>query len=123
MSSHSLVEHAKRELSLLPKEDRKVHDQVLKAIEVLAGNDDHSGASFDIMVNMLFSLISFRNLSPLTDNPDEWTDLDGKGLLQSKRNAYAFSTDGGKTYYEAGGQKKEDGSNVTYPTVRHNKNA
>src|SRR3546814_7005887 len=49
-------------------------------------------------------LLNMRNLSPLTNNPDEWykhtpDTWDGVNhVWQSKRNSEAFSTDGGLTY-------------------------
>jgi hypothetical protein len=54
---------------------------------------------------MLNDLLQFKNLTPLTDDPEEWIQhskemWDGeKGVWQSTRRADAFSDDGGKTYY------------------------
>ena len=51
---------------------------------------------------VLVRLLKQENLSPLTNNPDEWYDqseVSGYPLWQSKRNSEAFSNNGGITYY------------------------
>ncbi len=43
-------------------------------------------------------MLQFKNLRPLTNNPDEWMDV-GDNCWQSCRNPEAFSLNGGITYY------------------------
>lgn len=99
----SLVEHARRELEILG-EQPDVIDWYLKVIGSFA-SFGHSGGSASVTIPTLNALLQFRNLSPLTDNPDEW-QYHGEetwgakgGVWQSRRNAEAFSTDGGKSFY------------------------
>ena len=68
-------------------------------------------AAFDNVAN-------FRPLSPLTDDPAEWMErsefCDGEPMWQSKRNACAFSVNGGLTYYLVG-----ESPPVIYATASH----
>lgn len=57
----------------------------------------HSGASASIVIDILRRVLAFEPLSPLTDDPAEWMEV-ADGLWQSRRQAQAFSQDGGKTY-------------------------
>lgn len=57
----------------------------------------HSGASASIVIDILRRVLAFEPLSPLTDDPAEWIEV-ADGLWQSRRQAQAFSQDGGKTY-------------------------
>lgn len=57
----------------------------------------HSGASASIVIDLLRRVLAFEPLGPLTDDPDEWMEVDD-GLWQSRRQPRAFSKDGGKTY-------------------------
>lgn len=99
----SLVEHAKKELYLLNNDDA-FNDCIIKAVEAFASYG-HSGGSAGYGIHALHDLLQFKNLSPLTDDPNEWMeisypdDLWPKGQWQSCRNPEAFSGDGGKTYY------------------------
>lgn len=99
----NLVDHAKRELATI-HEDPEFSEGLVKMIEIFASMG-HSGGSASVAIAMLTELLEHRNLSPLTDNPDEWEfhgpeRWDGtNGVWQNKRNGEAFSPDGGKTYY------------------------
>ena len=99
----SLVEHAKRELALAGN-DEAFNNSIIKAIEGFTSYG-HSGGSASVAIPMLNDLLQFKNLTPLTDDPEEWQQhskemWDGeKGVWQSRRNSEAFSNDGGKTYY------------------------
>lgn len=57
----------------------------------------HSGVSASIVIDILRRVLAFEPLGPLTDDPDEWMEVDD-GLWQSRRQPRAFSKDGGKTY-------------------------
>ena len=99
----SLVEHAKRELDLIPEEDEEFKAAILNAVKAFSAYG-HSGSSAWVGIHVLSDLLQFRNLSPLTNDPDEWMhiseDVSGMpNLWQSKRNSEAFSNNGGKTFY------------------------
>lgn len=99
----NLYKHAKRELELLGEESAVV-EGYLEMIKIFA-KMGHSGASAFIFIHTLSDLMQFKNLTELTDDPDEWIHVGeevwGKapGIWQSSRNSEAFSNDGGKTYY------------------------
>lgn len=101
----SLIEHAKRELELSGVDEDIYGDMtskaVLELIEVFS-NQRHSGASAYLVTHLFNELSQYKNLTPLTDDPDEWVDHSDKSedkIWQSKRNSEAFSNDEGKTYY------------------------
>lgn len=97
-----LVLHAKHELDLVEK-DEDFKACIVNAVREFA-KYGHSGGSAGVGIHFLNELLQFRNLSPLTDDPDEWmlVDEDVAGVnncWQSRRNPEAFSRDGGKTHY------------------------
>lgn len=102
-NSSNLVNHAKRELELIGEEPEFI-EGYLKVIQAFA-DMGHSGGSASVAIPTIMELLSFKNLSPLTDNPDEWLhheeDIWGEegGVWQSRRNPEAFSNNGGKSYY------------------------
>ena len=112
----SLKEHAERELKLIGEEENviKAHMDIIEIFSSLG----HSGLSAHIMIEQLTKLLSFRPLSPLTNDPSEWNFISGKiygleeDLYQSVRMPEAFSSDGGKTYY-----KVTDTPRLLYPTL------
>lgn len=98
----NLVEHARRELEKI-SEDPEIVETYLKVIRAF-DEMDPSGFSASIDVSVIHELLQFKNLSALTDDPDEWVhhteekwDEPG-GVWQNVRNGEAFSRDGGKTY-------------------------
>lgn len=95
----NLVEHAKRELEILG-EDPDTIEGMLKVIQAFA-DMGHSGGSASVAIPQLNALLQFKNLTALTNNPEEWQDVStpsGTPMWQSNRNPEAFSLDGGKTY-------------------------
>lgn len=92
----SLVEHAKRELALL-NNDEAFNDCIIKAITEFA-KYGHSGGSAYVAIPILNDLLQFKNLTPLTNNRDEWMEV-GSNMWQSRRCSEAFSIDRGVTYY------------------------
>ena len=101
-SESNSVAWARKELELLG-EDPETIDGYLKVVQAFA-DMGHSGMSASIAIPVLNSLLLFKNLTPLTNDPSEWMAIDADlcgeaGCYQSKRNPEAFSTDGGKTYY------------------------
>lgn len=123
----NLVDHARRELETI-KEDPQHIEGMLKMVETFA-EMGHSGASAAIAIAQLNGILQFQNLSPLTDDPDEWYfhgNIDfglaedawhngAGGVWQNKRNGEAFSNDGGKTYYLL-----SEGANASNPSPVHN---
>lgn len=91
----NLVEHAKRELERAGN-DPDFNESIIKAIQAFA-EYGHSGGSAAFAIPMLGELLQFHNLTPLTDDPDEWIEV-GDGVWQSTRRPDAFSNDGGVTY-------------------------
>jgi hypothetical protein len=97
-----LVEHARRELELCGQydEDPLFADSLVKAVEAFASYG-HSGGSADVGVEMLYRLLQYKPLSPLTSDPVEWEDVSvfaGRPMWQNKRDSTVFSYDGGKTW-------------------------
>jgi hypothetical protein len=102
-SESNLVAHARQELQLIG-EDRDIIEGYLRVIQAFAAMG-HSGTSAMIAIPVINNLLQYKNLKPLTDDPEEWLhhgqELWGQpgGLWQNRRNSAMFSTDGGKTYY------------------------
>jgi len=92
----NLVDHARRELALI-KEDEDTTRGILAVIQAFA-DMGHSGGSAAICIPRIEKLLRYDNLSPLTNDPDEWNAV-GNSMFQSNRNPAAFSQDGGKTYW------------------------
>lgn len=97
----SLVEHARRELEIIGEEQETV-DGILKVIQAAA--DMHmSGGQAEVVVPIIYQLLSRQPLSPVTDDPEEWAyfgdDIWKGGVWQNIRDSQCFSHDGGKTYW------------------------
>lgn len=103
----NLKEHAEKELrraGMLGAEGDKYDEYnnmcgeaVLELIDVFQAQN-HSGFSASMVLGMFKEVAEFKPLSPLTNDPEEWMEVDDK-LWQNRRNSEAFSTDGGYTYY------------------------
>jgi len=116
----NLVEHAKRELKLLGN-GPEIDEPVLKIVEIFS-EMGHSGSSAAYTSGVIHELLQYKNLKPLTDDPEEWFLHEGHGpdgadMWQNKRNSEAFSDDGGKTYHLNGEAKfnHTTGKNVKGP--------
>ena len=96
MDQSNLVKHARRELELM-HEDENMIEWYLEVILAFV-NYGHSGGSASIAIPVINDLLQFKNLCPLTNDPDEWMEV-GEELWQNRRNSAAFSTDGGKHHY------------------------
>lgn len=111
----NLIEHAKREMDLADISSdiygESLNIAVVELLEVFS-KQGHSGMSASLVLTLFSRLAKYENLSPLTDDPDEWYFHEENvagivgGFHQNKRNSAAFSEDGGKTYYLT-----SDGSN------------
>lgn len=96
----NLVEHARRELELCGQtaEDPAYAQSIIAAVAAFGSYDGHSGFSMACAIHQLTTLLQYKTLSLLTNDPDEWMEV-GTGTWQSMRRADAFSRDGGKTHY------------------------
>lgn len=70
---------------------------MLELVEVFA-KQGHSGFSASYTIEILYKLLNWQPLTPLTNNPSEWIEHDTDKLWQSKRNPKAFSEDAGQHY-------------------------
>jgi hypothetical protein len=96
-----LDEHVERELALLDlPEQTKVNMRIILSLYSAYG---YFGRTEHEVPEKIMSLVKFKNLSPLTDDPEEWEQMQA-GLWKNKRNGRAFSQNGGKTFYYLSGQ-------------------
>lgn len=105
----NLVTHAERELRLIGYDvesakiegawdpDRAMVTGLLSMVKIFA-NQGHSGSSAAYQSQVLGKLLTFDNLTPLTDDPAEWVEV-GDGMYQNIRNSKNFSHDGGRSYW------------------------
>lgn len=100
--------------------DGYVNSCAKNAVEMLKifDKDEHSGMSANITLKIFNALANFRNLDPLTNNPDEWYKLQGceDGDWQNKRNPACFTKDF-KTYYNL--DDKENRGKLKEEYVQH----
>jgi len=110
----SLTDYAREELDLagLFDDDSDYNGMLGEAVMDLINlfaSQGHSGFSAALTVDLFDRLASYKPLSELTDNKNEWTEVSandprshtpGTPLWQSKRSPSCFSNDGGKTYWD-----------------------
>lgn len=99
----NLVKHARRELALCGQtdEDPEYVESLVAAVAAFASYG-HSGGSAAVAIEQLHTLLRFKTLSPITSDPEEWTDVSaesGVPMWQNKRDSACFSLDGGRTHY------------------------
>ena len=117
-----LLEHARSELKLAgydidaPDKEEFESDEdygnacaknAYKMLEIFA-SEGHSGFSAQATLLLFNRLANFKNITPLTNNPDEWLEVSCGDVksYQSKRCASCFSDDNLKTYYDIYDKKK-----------------
>ncbi len=106
--------HAKKELELLgmyngDELEEITANSILKMIEAW-GEVGHSSGSAMWTREVVYKLLGWENLSPITNNSDEWEDvseISDKPMWQNKRNPAIFSEDGGKTWWNVNEKKKK----------------
>ena len=91
----NLVVHAHRELELIGEDPDTIRGY-LRVIQAFA-DMGHSGGSASVAIPTINRLLQFKNLAPLTDDPDDWIEV-GYGLWQNRRCSSMFSEDGGRSY-------------------------
>lgn len=114
----NLVEHARRELDLIG-EDPVYSASLVAAVGAFA-SFGHSGGSAAMAIEQLHTLLSFGNLAPLTDDPEDWYDhgeMSGTPLWQNQRNSACFSEDAGKTYWNVNDPKNDNGDLPRYTSA------
>lgn len=110
--------HAKRELELLgmyantpENEDGlqpKLADSILEMIEAW-GKVGHSGGSAEWTREVVYKLLGYEALTPITSDSDEWEDIsemNGSPMWQNKRDSRNFSKDGGRTWWNIDDKKE-----------------
>lgn len=93
----SLVDHARKELEIRGDSPEDI-EWYIKVVEAFA-EYGHSGGSASVAIPTLNTLLQFKNLCALTNDPKEWNVVAENDLWQSARRSDAFSHDGGITYY------------------------
>ena len=84
----------------------KVGTAVLELLEAFE-KQGHGSPAATAVTNLFERLVAKENLTPLTDDPAEWTKVEAE-LWQSKRNPNAYSKDKGKTYTLMGEHSQRD---------------
>lgn len=104
----NILAYAENELSLIgigedstDKMNKAMHDHILRMVEVFS-EEGHSGFSAAYAIKILEKLLSYKPLTPLTGEDDEWTEVsendeDGK-LFQNKRYFSVFKNELGKVW-------------------------
>lgn len=122
----NLVAHARRELEAIGQfeEDEAFAESVLAAVRGFTSYPGHSGGSAEAARAMIDRLLQFKNLGPLTSNPEEWFQhsaevsgsmaKDGQGVWQNVRSGDCFSNDGGKTYYSVDDPERKMRESVSH---------
>lgn len=92
----SMLDWAKKELTLagypdgLPDDNMNkwMRDGVLKLIETFC-DEGHSGSSAPFAISLFTRLASWKPLTPLTGEADEWNEV-GTGVWQNRRASNVF---------------------------------
>jgi hypothetical protein len=110
----NLVKHAIREMKLVGLHDKDadyggmLYYAILDLMRLFS-SQGHSGFSAGRTLQIFNHLGQFKNLSPLTNNPKEWTRVHknrkGKWVYQNKRCCSCF-TENLKTYYSVDDKKR-----------------
>jgi hypothetical protein len=111
----SLIKHAKRELELAGLFDKdsdydgEIGKAVMQLIRVFS-KQGHSGFSAGMTLSIFNKVASYKTLTPITGNPEEWmnvSEVSGEPMWQSTRCPSVFSKDGLKTWYDLDAPKKK----------------
>lgn len=104
----NMIDWAKRELDLAgfkESDDPDVvnnwmRNDVLKLLEMFC-EQCHSGFSANYAIKLFQTLANWKPLSPLTGEPDEWTEV-GPDMWQNKRAPNVFKGEDGRAYWMDG---------------------
>ena len=117
----NLVDFAENELELA-KVEPEVRPALIAAVAAF-GSYGHSGTSAEACADILYDLIRFRPLSPLTGEDNEWidvTEIAGETVYQNRRDSEVFKDDNG-AYWSCGRvfyDKKTDTYSTKQPESR-----
>lgn len=112
-----MIEWAKRELDLIPKDEDGMQDlinsQIIEVIEVFLSHG-HSGFSASYAANIIKRLLDWKPLAPLTGEDDEWIDINGD-MEQNKRYSSVFRHNkDNDTAYNISGKIFSDDGEIWY---------
>lgn len=104
----NMIDWAKHELDLAGYKESKdpddinnwMRNDVLKLLEMFC-EQGHSGFSANYAIKLFQTLASWKPLSPLTGEPDEWTEV-GPDVWQNKRASNVFKGEDGRAYWMDG---------------------
>lgn len=121
----NLVDHARRELEILGCTEEDITD-IVKVVQSFA-EINPSGSQAAWMIPLIYKLMQFQNLTPLTDDPKEWVchtpPTVAEEVWQNTRCGEAFSTNGGRTYYLLSeGGNANNGGLIMHASVLTKKN-
>jgi len=87
----NLIEFAETELRLAGffDYDGAIGEAVMELIKVFA-EQEHSGMSASRCRQLFNKVAAYETLTPITDELDQWIEVDGKGLFQHKRCSNVF---------------------------------
>ncbi len=105
----NMVWHARRELEAAGLKDKDsdyggmLFDAVMDLVKLFS-SQGHSGCSANMALQIFDTVCRFKNLTPITDNPEDWMQVsermpDREPTWQCRRCSSCFSHDAGKTYY------------------------
>ena len=111
--------HAKKELELLgmyngDELEKDTANSILKMIEAWS-EVGHSGGSASWTGEVVYKILGWETLTPITSDPSEWEDMsemNGSPMWQNKRDSRFFSRDGGKTWWGLDDDKKTPGEQI-----------
>ena len=91
----NLRDHAEREMKLAGVDNDIYGDMVSKAVLELIDTFDkqgHSGMSAALVLSIFNRVVDFKNLTPLTNDPEEWQFHNYvRPMWQNRRCSEAFS--------------------------------
>ena len=118
-----LVKHAENELRRAGMYDKDADyggmlPQAVLDLVRIHSLQGHSGFSHSYTLMLFNKVVNFQVLTPITDDPNEWTESNfgGTKQWQNNRQFSCFSEDGGKTYYDNNEKptyKDDDGCTYT----------
>jgi len=107
----ALSEHVDRELARTDlDETTKVNIRLITSLYDAYG---YYGKTKSNIKEMIYDLVRFKSLTPITDDPAEWDEV-APGIWKNNRRSDTFSLNGGTTYYYA-----RNGTCSTNPWPQH----
>lgn len=104
MNNKTLRQHAYKELELLNIEQNypDAYNTVKSIVDALEDfREGYGEQEAGYVMDMFEMLLRGDNLAPITDNPEDWDYLSEAEVWQNYRNPNVYSTDGGRTWFDA----------------------